>query len=407
MHLGAPQQMSKTATTERSDQAFRISDVWTNKRSRSLIIQIIAVILLLTFIAWIVDNTIQNLSNLGVETGYGFLWDPANYDINQRLIDYTSRSPHARAALVGFLNTALVAVLGIVFATMIGFTAGVLRLSKNWLVAKLMTVYIEFTRNVPVLLHILLCYGIVVNSLPHPRVAAEPMSGFFLSNRGFYLPRPIFEDGSWPIAIAILVALVFVIWFAVHAKRVQNKTGVIYPVLPVSLVVIIVLPLLAYFFSENPVTVDWPELKGFNFVGGVAIKPEFFALWFALSIYTGAFIAEIVRGGILAVSHGQTEASYALGIKPSWTTRLIVLPQAMRVILPPLINQFLNLTKNSSLAIAVGYMDVTATIGRISLNQTGRALECMSILLSIYLAVSLLISALMNWCNRRISLVEH
>ncbi len=385
---------------------FRLSDIWTNERSRSLVIQIVALVVLLVTLGWIINNTVQNLENLGVETGYGFLGHPASYDINQRLIEYTSRSTHARAALVGFLNTVLVAVTGIIFATLLGFMVGILRLSHNWLVSRLMTAYIEFTRNVPVLLHILLWYGIVVHFLPHPKQAIEPISGLFLSNRGFYLPRPIFEDFAWVIPASLVVTLVGIYLFARHARRVQEQTGRIYPVLSISLAAIVAVPVIAYLASGSPVSLDWPALKGFNYQGGIALKPEFFALWFALSIYTAAFIAEIVRSGIVAVSHGQTEAAYSLGIKPGWTMRLVIIPQALRVIVPPLISQYLNLTKNSSLAIAVGYMDLTATIGRISLNQTGRALECMSILLTIYLLISLTISAFMNWYNRRIRLVE-
>ncbi len=385
---------------------FHLSDIWTNERSRSLVIQIIALIVLLLTVAWIVNNTIQNLELLGVETGYGFLDSPASYDINQRIIEYTSRSTHARAALVGFLNTMLVAITGIAFATLLGFTAGVLRLSQNWLVSRLMTAYIEFTRNVPILLHILLWYGIVVHVLPQTRNALEPIDGLFLSNRGFYLPRPVFGDIAWVIPAVLVAAMVGVWLFARHARRVQEKTGRIYPVLSVGTAVIVGAPVIAYLVSGSPIELDWPVLKGFNYEGGIALKPEFFALWFALSIYTAAFIAEIVRSGILAVSHGQTEASYSLGIKPAWTIRLVIIPQALRVIVPPLISQYLNLTKNSSLAIAVGYMDLTATIGRISLNQTGRALECMSIVLTVYLMISLIISAFMNWYNRRIRLVE-
>ena len=385
---------------------FRLSDIWTNERSRSLVIQIVALLVLFLTLAWIVNNTVQNLENLGVETGYGFLEQPASYDINQRLVEYSSRSTHARAALVGFLNTVLVAVTGIIFATLLGFMVGVLRLSNNWLVSRLMTAYVEFTRNVPVLLHILLWYGIVLHVLPHPKEAIEPISGLFLSNRGFYLPRPVFEDFAWVIPASLVATLVGVYLFARHARRVQERTGKIYPVLTMSLAAIIAVPVVAYFAAGSPAHLDWPALKGFNYKGGIALKPEFFALWFALSIYTAAFIAEIVRGGIVAVSHGQTEAAFSLGIKPGWTMRLVVIPQALRVIVPPLISQYLNLTKNSSLAIAVGYMDLTATIGRISLNQTGRALECMSILLTIYLLISLMISAFMNWYNKRIRLVE-
>lgn len=391
---------------DRPVEAFRISNLWTNQRSRGILIQIIALVLLFTFVGWIISNTAANLAALGVETGYSFLWDPAGYDINQRLIEYDSRSTHFRAALVGLLNTGLVAVTGIIFATFLGFTAGVLRLSNNWVVAKLMTVYIEFIRNVPVLLQMLLWYGIVINSTPRPKNALEPLSGFFLSNRGFIVPKPIFLDGSWPILAGLILGIGFAIWFARHAKRVLDETGKIYPVFSLSLLAIIGLPILGYLVAGMPVEIETPVLKGFNFVGGVTVTPEFFALWFSLSIYTGAFIAEIVRAGILSVSHGQTEAAFALGLRPGRTMRLVVLPQALRVIIPPLISQYLNLTKNSSLAIAIGYMDIVATIGGISLNQTGRALESMSIVLSIYLLFSLGISAVMNVYNRRIALVE-
>lgn len=394
------------AAIDRPVSGFRFAELLTNQRSRALIIQAVTFVLLVALVSWIVSNTIQNLEDLGVETGYSFLQDPASYDINQTLIEYSSRSSHARAALVGLLNTLLVAVTGIIFATIIGFVAGVLRLSNNWLVSRLMAAYIEFSRNVPVLLQILLWYGIVINTFPQARQALEPFSGVFLSNRGFYLPSPVFQDGSWLMAAGFVVAIVFAVWFARYAKRVQDETGRIYPVLLINAVVIILAPVLAFFVAGSPVTLDWPALRGFNFQGGFAIKPEFFSLWFALSVYTGAFIAENVRAGILAVSHGQTEAAYALGLKPNWTMRLVILPQALRVIVPPLISQYLNLTKNSSLAIAVGYMDIVATIGGITLNQTGRALECMSIVLTTYLLISLSISAFMNWYNARIKLTE-
>ncbi len=386
--------------------AFKVSMLWNDKRLRGVTIQVIALALLFAFLAYIVSNTISNLELLGVETGYGFLGEPANYDINQRLIEYDSRSPHARAAMVGILNTLLVAFCGIILATILGFLAGVLRLSGNWLISRLVYVYVEFTRNVPVLLQILLWYGIIVHSLPHPRDAAEPISGFFLSNRGFFIPKPIFESGMWFVVAVLAAAIVGAVFFARYAKRVQMETGKHYPVFTINAGMILGLPILAFLIAGIPATIEWPALKGFNFKGGLPITPEFFALWFALSVYTAAFISEIVRAGILSVSHGQTEAAYALGIKPNWTMRLVILPQALRVIIPPLISQYLNITKNSSLAIAIGYMDIVATIGGISLNQTGRALECMSIVLSLYLFFSLSISAFMNWYNKRVALVE-
>ncbi|MEM7225515.1 MAG: ABC transporter permease subunit [Pseudomonadota bacterium] len=394
------------AAVEYQEPGFRISQIWSDKRSRGVVIQIIALAALFGFLAFIVNNTINNLDQLGVETGYGFLWEPANYDINQRLIEYDSRSPHIRATVVGILNTVLVAFSGIVMATILGFIAGVLRLSHNFLINRIVYCYVEITRNVPLLLQILLWYGIIVHTLPVPKKALEPMSGVFVSNRGFAIPRPEFEPAFWAVFIAFVVAVVGAIVFKSWAKKNQEATGKIYPVFTINTAAIIGLPVIVFFLAGMPATLDFPALKGFNFKGGVTVRPEFMALWFALSVYTASFIAEIVRAGIQSVSHGQTEASYALGIKANWTMRLVILPQALRVIIPPLISQYLNLTKNSSLAIAVGYMDIVATIGGISLNQTGRALECMSIVLSLYLAFSLFISLIMNWYNKRVALVE-
>jgi general L-amino acid transport system permease protein len=384
----------------------KLGNIWTDQRSRGIIIQVLALIGLFAFLAYIVNNTINNLELLGVETGYSFLAEPANYDINQRLIEYDSRDTNLRAAIVGILNTLLVAVCGVVLATVIGFTAGVLRLSHNWLISRLVYCYVEFTRNVPVLLQILLWYGILVHTLPRPKQALEPVSGFFLSNRGLAGPQPIFEPAFLAVVIAFFVAIVAAIWFARYARGVQEATGKHYPVVLISLGLIIGLPLIVFLVTGMPVSLIWPELKGFNFKGGLTILPEFLALTFALSIYTAAFIAEIVRAGIQSVSHGQTEASRALGLRPNRTMQLVILPQALRVIIPPLISQYLNLTKNSSLAIAIGYMDIVATIGGISLNQTGRALECMSIVLALYLFFSLSISSIMNWYNKRVALVE-
>lgn len=385
---------------------FGLSSLWTDKRLRGLLIQIIALALLFAFLAYIVSNTASNLKLLGIETGYGFLLDPANYDINQRLIEYDSRSSHLSATVVGVLNTLLVAATAIVMATVLGLIAGVLRLSHNWLISRLVYCYVEFTRNVPLLLQILLWYGIFVHSLPRPKDALSPVSGVFMSNRGFAIPRLELEPGFWAVAAAFVAACAAAAGYRRWAKKTQALTGKIYPVFLVNLSVVLIVPLAVFFLAGMPATLDWPVLKGFNFQGGLTVRPEFMALWFALSVYSAAFIAEIVRAGILSVSHGQTEAAYALGLTPGRTMRLVILPQALRVIVPPLISQYLNVTKNSSLAIAIGYMDIVATIGGISLNQTGRALECMSIVLGLYLLFSLLVSAIMNWYNKRVALVE-
>ncbi|MCE2441178.1 MAG: ABC transporter permease subunit [Candidatus Latescibacteria bacterium] len=383
-----------------------LANLWREKKTRQLIIQIIAVIVVLTLLGSVVRNTLYNLEVIGRDVSYAFLFTPSNYDINQHLIEYDSRSTHLRATIVGVINTALVAFFGIILATLIGFTAGVARLSSNFLVNRISYLFVEFSRNVPVLLWILLCHGVIVHNLPHPRQAVSAYGMFFLTNRGVYSPKPIFDPAFWGVMAALIIAIGGAFYFYRFARQKQELTGQQYPVYWTNFSMVVALPLLAFWLLGFPLEFEIPAFKRFNFAGGLVLSPEFLALTLALGVYTGAFIAEIVRAGILAVSYGQTEASYALGIKPNFTMRLVILPQALRIIVPPLISQFLNLTKNSSLAIAVGYMDIVATIGGISLNQTGRALECMSIVLAIYLSISLSISAFMNWYNKRISLVE-
>ena len=383
-----------------------LSRLWRDEHSRAVIIQIAAVVLIFATFAYLVRNAVVNLETIGKGFSFAYLWEPASYDISQTLIEYTSRSSHFRAMLVGILNTMLVAVTGIVLATVVGFFLGVLRLSKNLLANKLAHVYIDYVRNVPVLLHILLVYGVIVNTFPPPREATDLGGIAFLANRGFYVPKPLFE----PLFLAVLgvfaAGIIFTIWFRRYAANVQKKTGEHYPVFWVSLGAVLGLPLASFFLLGLPISFEIPEFRGFNFQGGMVVRPEFTALWLALSLYTAAFIAEIVRSGILAVNYGQTEAALALGINHGRTLDLIVIPQALRVIVPPLTSQYLNLTKNSSLAIAIGYMDIVATIGGISLNQTGREMECMIIVLALYLVLSLFISAIMNIYNRRIKLVE-
>lgn len=396
--------MTTTTATSNPSLLYRL---WNDKELRSVTIQIITMALLFAFVAFIVSNAITNLEAIGKGYSFSFLWEASNYDINQTLIEYTSRSSHMRAAMVGVLNTLLVAISGIIVATIVGFVLGVLRLSDNWLINKVVYFYIEYVRNVPVLLHILLVHGIVVNSLPIPKNAIEVGEGtFFLTNRGFYTPKPLFEPAMWAVFIAFLVGIAFTWWFRNYAHKVQDATGKIYPVFWIGLGAIIGLPIILYFLAGSPMTFEMAVLKGFNFKGGLVLRPEYIALTLALALYTAAFIAEIVRAGIQAISHGQTEAAYALGIKPGRTMSLVIIPQALRVIIPPLSSQYLNITKNSSLAIAIGYMDIVATIGGISLNQTGREMECMTIVLAMYLGFSLMISAFMNWYNKKMKLVE-
>ena len=396
--------MAAVAPIEPTGSIVRL---WRNKEARSVIVQILTVAVVCALVAIGLHNVAVNLEAIGKEFSFDFLIAPAAYDITfSPFIDYNSRETHLVAAAVGILNTLLVAVCGIVFATVLGFTMGVLRLSSNWLISRMVYVFIEFTRNVPLLLHILLVHGIVVTTLPAPRQAIGLGDTMFLSNRGFYVPAPVFESGSGVVGVVLLVAIVAAIAFRRWAKRVQDETGKIYPVFWICAGVIVGATGVAFLATGAPLTWNIPELKGFNFRGGMALKPEFLALWLALSYYTACFIAEIVRAGILAVSHGQTEASRALGLRPNRTLQLVILPQALRIIVPPLVSQYLNLTKNSSLAIAIGYMDVVATIGGISLMQTGKEVETMIIVLGVYLVFSLTISGFMNWFNRSIKFKE-
>ncbi|MGA1181401.1 MAG: amino acid ABC transporter permease [Marivivens sp.] len=402
-----------TISVDVPKDSFRLSQLLYDTRYRSLTIQVVAFILLMLSFSWLVSNTVQNLSALGKDFDFGFLSTPAGYDINQRLIEYSSQSSHGRAAIVGILNTLLVAFLGCIVATVIGVLVGVLRLSKNWVVSRLMAVYVEALRNVPLLLWIVLIFALMTESTPQPRDFREGGSASMLfgdtmaiTNRGVFIPKPIWHDGSMILGAIFVLSLIGIWAFRRYARKRQEQTGDILPVFWVSLGLFIVPVTLFYFVLGHPVTLEYPELGGFNFQGGLQIRNSLIALWFALSLYTGAFIAEIVRAGILAISKGQTEAAFALGLRPNRTMNLVILPQAMRVIIPPLISQFLNLTKNSSLAIAVGYMDVRATLGGITINQTGRELEGMLLLGLFYLTASLMISSVMNIYNNRMKLKE-
>lgn len=401
-------------TNEPPSEGFRLGMLLYDTRYRSLTIQVVALMGFMLGVGWLASNAAANLAALGKPLGFNFLWDPAGYDINQRLIEYSSQSPHWRAAVVGILNTLLVAVLGCILATILGVLIGVARLSKNWLVAKIMTIYVEMFRNVPVLLWIVFAMAIFIETLPAPRAfrGENPEASMFLwdsvalTNRGWYTPAPVFESGSWLVVLVFLAAIIGTFFFGSWAKKRQEATGEILPTFWIKLAIVVFPTLLFYLIMGRPIGVEYPELKGFNFSGGIYMRNSLIALWIALSLYTAAFIAEIVRAGILSVSKGQSEAAFALGIKPKWTMNLIILPQALRVIIPPLISNYLNLTKNSSLAIAVGYMDVTGTLGGITLNQTGREMETLLLLMLVYLVISLTISAIMNAYNERTKLRE-
>lgn len=372
---------------------------------RGILYQAIAFVAIIGLIYWIVGNTVANLQRANIASGFGFLSGRAGFDISQSLVQYSSDSTYGRALYVGFLNTLYVAAIGIVIASIIGFLVGIGRLSRNWLIRKICLVYVEIFRNIPPLLVIFFWYFGVLSVLPQARESLALPFGSYLNNRGFFLPSIIWGHNAGLIGIAFIVGLVLSFFVGRWARRRQMATGQIFPVYRTAAALILGLPLLAAILTGFPISFDYPKLGTFNLSGGAQVKPEFLALFLALSFYTAAFIAEIVRAGILGVSRGQTEASYALGLRPGTTTRLVVIPQALRIIIPPLTNQYLNLTKNSSLAIAIGYPDLVAVGGTI-LNQTGQSVEVVAIWMAIYLGLSLITSGFMNWFNAKMALVE-
>jgi general L-amino acid transport system permease protein len=418
--------------TDVPKDGFRLSMLIYDTRYRSYTIQLVVLVLFALAVAWLLNNTVQNLAARGKEFNYAFLWQRAGYDIGQHLIPYTNDSTHFRALLVGLINTLVVAFFGCIFATILGVVVGVLRLSNNWLVSRLMTVYVETFRNVPLLLWILLSYVILSEVTPLPKdfkvtdemIAAgeAPKASMMLfdtmavTNRGTNIPAPLFDRdlgtldlGFMPLnltfwaVIAVIAGSIFVNRRILASARAVQETSGVRPVtwwksLLVLFAPVIVLLLALGFHLEIPV------LKGFNFQGGILVAHSFTALLIALTLYTAAFIAEIVRAGIMAISRGQSEAAFALGLRPNRTMSLIILPQALRVIIPPLISQYLNLTKNTSLGIAVSYLDLRGTLGGITLNQTGRELECMLLMMLIYLTISLAISTVMNLYNKSVQL---
>lgn len=363
--------------------------------------------ILLAAVVWLGYELVMNArANLRAHTGFGFLGETAGFSVSQSLIPYQESDTYARVLLVGLLNTLLVSALGIAFATVIGVLIGVARLSSNWLVARLAGGYVEAIRNLPLLFQILFWYLAVLGALPPPRQSISVGGEVFLSNRGLIIPRPSVAEDGWGVfatfAIAVMIAVALRAW----ARRRQQQTGRRFPVVWTSLAVIVGVAAAAIAAFGVPLALERPELRGFNFVGGIRIIPEFVALLVALSTYTAAFIAEIVRAGILAVPRGQTEAASSLGLRRGATLRLIVIPQALRLIIPPLTSQYLNLTKNSSLAYAIGYPDLVAVFAGTTLNQTGQAIEILAVTMGIYLVLSLLTSAFMNWYNARMAIVE-
>ena len=375
-------------------------------RIRGLIYQaaVLAAVVWLGVEIW--SNTAANLERANIASGFGFLDNTAGFGIVQSLIPYSEEATYGRAFLVGLMNTLLVAAIGIVLATLLGFAVGIGSLSRNWLIRQICIVYVETMRNIPLLLHIFFWYFAVLRSVPGPRDSLDVAGAVFINNRGIYLPRPVAEDGFGLVLAVFLAGLAGAWALARWARARRERTGETFPVLWASAALVVVAPALTFVAAGQPLSFDYPALSGFNFRGGIVLIPEFVSLVLALGIYTAGFIAENVRSGILSVSRGQTEAAYALGLRPGPTMRLVIIPQAMRVIIPPLTNQYLNLTKNSSLAVAIAYPDLVSVFAGTVLNQTGQAVEILLLTMSVYLTLSILTSLAMNWYNRRIALVE-
>jgi general L-amino acid transport system permease protein len=393
--------MSMTAGTAPARVAF-----YNDPKLRGIFYQIVLFVVVLWLGYEFVINARDNLRAARIATGFGFLDNTAGFSINLTLVPYTESDTYGRVFVVGLLNTLLVAVIGIVLATILGFVIGISRLSSNWLLQRLAGGYVELIRNLPLLFQILFWYLAVLGALPGPRQSLSIFGEVFINNRGLFIPRPLYEDGFGIVAATFAIAVVASIVLRIWARRRQEATGQPFPVLWTSLGLIFGLTFIALVATRFPISFETPVLRGFNFAGGIRVIPEFVALLIALVTYTAAFIAEIVRAGILAVSRGQTEAAYSLGLRPGQTLRLVVVPQALRVIIPPLTSQYLNLTKNSSLAVGIGYPDLFAVFAGTTLNQTGQAIEIIAITMAVYLAISLITSALMNWYNARVRLVE-
>ena len=377
---------------------------WNDQHVRSLLYQVAVVLAVLAIAGWFASNAITNLARAGIATGFGFLGREASFGIGESVIDYSPADTYGRALMVGFLNTIKVAVVGCILTTFLGTFLGILRLTKNPLLARLMSAYIEVIRNIPLLLQLFFWYAMVI-SLPQPRQAANPIEGVFLSNRGIKVPGLVLDESHWWVAAAFALGVAGTIWLMRRARLKQEATGERTRVLPAALGLIVGLPLFIGFVVGAKVVLDVPELKGFNFSGGMTLSPEFAALLIGLTVYTSAFVAEIVRAGIQSVGHGQWEAASAIGLKRPRILTLIVLPQALRIIVPPMTSTYLNYTKNSSLAIAVGYPDLVS-VANTTMNQTGQPIEAIAIVMSVYLTLSLLISAFMNWYNKKIALLE-
>jgi general L-amino acid transport system permease protein len=377
-----------------------------DRKVRGVLFQLLTVIALVLFMWYIGQNTVHNIEKRGIQTGFSFLSGTAGFAINDTPIAYDETYTHGRVFLVGLLNTIIISVVVIFFSTILGLIIGVLRLSKNWLIAKISSAYIDIFRNIPILLQILFWYNVVLATLPSPRNSIKIFDSIFINNRGFYLPKPALN--STTISVIVSIFLVFIVLFFLNkwANKRHEETGKEFPVLLTGIGMLFTFPIIAFFIGGGDLQLSYPVLKGFNFRGGKVLYPEFLALAFALTIYTATFIAEAVRSGIEAVSKGQKEAAASIGLSNYQALKLVILPQAIRIAIPPTINQYLNIVKNSSLATAVGYPELVTVFAGTSLNQVGQAIEIISMTMAVYLVTSLSVSALLNWINFKMKIKE-
>ncbi len=377
-----------------------------NQKVRGIVFQLLTVIGLVAFLWYIGVNTVHNIEQRGIKTGFAFLNTTAGFAINESPIPYSETSTYWRVFEVGVLNTLIVSFWAIVLSTILGLFIGVARLSKNWLIAKLASAYIDTFRNIPILLQILFWYNVVLATLPSPRQSIEFFNSIFLNNRGFIVPRPIFGESGWYILAGIITAILIDYFINKWLNKRQEETGQEFFFLPWGILILFVVPYIFYLFAPNTIQWDIPHLKGFNFRGGKVFSPEFLALAFALTIYTATFIAEAIRSGIEAVKKGQKEAAASIGLTPYQSLKLVILPQAIRIAIPPTINQYLNVVKNSSLATAIGYPEVVTVFAGTALNQVGQAIEMISMTMAVYLVISLIVSAILNFINHKMKIKE-
>ncbi|MFW5637054.1 MAG: amino acid ABC transporter permease [Thermodesulfobacteriota bacterium] len=397
---GRPPSQNTAADSPETDTAF-----WHDPDKRAVIYQAVALAVVLVVGYYLFSNTLANLERQNIATGFDFMEKEASFEVGESLIPYSAADTYARALLVGVLNTLKVSFIGIILTVIIGTLVGIARLSTNWLLSKMAGGYIEVLQDIPVLLQLFFWYAIFYDVFPSPRQALHPITGVFVSNRGLVFAVPESHPVHPAMGIAFLVACATVYFLRRWARNRQMKTGRIFPVFRVSLIVLIGFPLTVWLLGGAPTEMNIPELRGFNFRGGINVSPEFAALLMGLVLYTSAFVAEIVRAGIQSVSKGQTEAALTLGLRPAMVLNLVILPQALRVIIPPLTSQMLNLTKNSSLAVAIGFPDFVS-VANTTINQTGQAIEGIALIMAVYLFFSLLTSAFMNWYNQKARLVE-